>query len=71
MPEPAKRTVLTMEEVAAMIGRSRETLKYWRQQTSAGTPAGPAGYRLGRRVCYDRATVEAWLDEQRQAARAS
>ena len=59
-----QRTILRPNEVAELTGLSIETLKYWRQ-----VQRGPAWFRMGRRVCYDLAALEAWLDEQRAAAR--
>lgn len=55
---PAVRMIT--EEVAEEMRVSPNTLAWWRQQ---GT--GPRWYKLGRRVFYDRADVEAWLNEQK------
>lgn len=65
------RTVLLMEDVAERTGKTLNTLRYWRYLTSAGEPTGPRSYKLGRRVVYDLADVEAWLSEQRAAAPAA
>jgi DNA-binding transcriptional MerR regulator len=45
-----------------MTGIPIETLRYYRWKN-----IGPASWRLGRRVVYDRGDVERWLDEQRVA----
>jgi excisionase family DNA binding protein len=55
-----QRTILKPEEVSEYTGVSLETLKYWRMQGK-----GPAHFKLGRRVAYDLAAVDRWLDEQR------
>lgn len=57
-----RRTVLRPDEVHEHTGVSVETLKYWRTHGR-----GPRWYKLGRRVVYDLAAVDAWLDEQRAA----
>jgi predicted DNA-binding transcriptional regulator AlpA len=54
------RTILRPDEVSALTGVAEETLKYWRPRGK-----GPRWYKLGRRVVYDLAAVEEWLDEQR------
>jgi excisionase family DNA binding protein len=61
-----ERTIMRPEEVAEYTGISKETLKFWRQRGK-----GPAHFKLGRRVFYDRAAVDAYIDEQRRAAAAS
>jgi predicted DNA-binding transcriptional regulator AlpA len=60
-PDRTDRKLLRIEEVSDRTGVPLGTLRYWRWQ---GT--GPASYKLGRRVVYDLAAVDAWLDEQRQ-----
>jgi excisionase family DNA binding protein len=55
---------MTTEEVAQLARTSPETVRYWRH-----VGRGPGGhFRVGRRVLYDRATVEAWLASLRDAA---
>ena len=51
--------LLTMEEVAAYVRRPLATVRYWRYQ---GT--GPKSARVGGRILYRRADVEAWVDAQ-------
>lgn len=59
---PAQHSILLLDEVAALVRKSPGTLRWWRHQG-----IGPASFKLGRRVAYDRAVVDAWVDEQRQA----
>ena len=47
---------LTTFEVAEMCRTSPETVRYWRHISK-----GPASFKVGRRVLYDAAVVEAWL----------
>lgn len=47
---------LTTAEVASVLRNSPETVRWWRH---AG--AGPAWFKVGRRVLYDRADVEAFI----------
>ncbi|MBA3250758.1 MAG: helix-turn-helix domain-containing protein [Geodermatophilaceae bacterium] len=51
--------LLLTDEVAACIRVPAATLRYWRH---CGT--GPRSFKVGRRVMYRRADVEAWLDRQ-------
>lgn len=48
--------LLTTDEVAAMLRTPVSTIRYWRH-----TGTGPRGFRLGARVLYARADVDAWL----------
>lgn len=50
---------LTIEEVAALFRTGPSTVRYWRQR---GT--GPRAVRVGRRVLYARADVDAWFARQ-------
>lgn len=58
-----QRTILTMAEVSTRTGVPLDTLRYWRHVGEGG----PKSWKLGRRVVYDEADVEAWLDAQRGA----
>ncbi|GAA2552114.1 helix-turn-helix transcriptional regulator [Pseudonocardia hydrocarbonoxydans] len=58
-----ERKILGSAEVAEYLGVPVETLKHWRYRRQ-----GPAFFRLGRKVAYDLSALDAWLDEQRQAA---
>jgi predicted DNA-binding transcriptional regulator AlpA len=57
MPE-----LITTAEVAAMLRTSPETVRYWRH-----IGRGPSSFKVGRRVVYDTAAVQTWLEEQRKA----
>jgi predicted DNA-binding transcriptional regulator AlpA len=48
--------------VSEWLGIPEETLRYWRHIGS-----GPASFKLGRRVVYERAECQRWLDAQRAA----
>ena len=50
---------LTTEEVAAITRSARNTVLWWRH-----VGRGPRSFKVGRRVLYKRADVEAWLSEQ-------
>ncbi len=56
---PLHHDLLTIDEAAALLRTPKATLRYWRH---LGT--GPASFRLGRRVVYRSADVEAWIDAQ-------
>lgn len=51
---------MTTGEVAEALRTTDDTVRYWRH-----TGYGPRGFKVGRRVLYDRADVEAWIAEQR------
>ena len=53
----------TLEEVAARLRKPPATLRYWRHVGD-----GPKSFKLGRRVAYLRADVDAWLVEQMDRA---
>ena len=50
---------LTTNELAIQLKRAPETLVRWRRLR-----VGPPFIRIQRRVLYDRAQVDAWLDAQ-------
>lgn len=54
---------LTTQEVADLLRTSVETVRYWRH-----VGKGPASFRVGRRVLYAVADVEAFVDEARAGA---
>lgn len=64
MPEVTSEP-LTTEEVAGMTRIPTATLRYFRY---LGT--GPRSYKLGRKVVYDRADVDAWIAEQKKSTAA-
>jgi excisionase family DNA binding protein len=51
--------LLTLDQFAEMVNTPLNTVRYWRQ-----SGYGPKSARIGRRVMFRRAEVEAWLDEQ-------
>ena len=57
--------LLTIEDVATLLRMPIATLRFWRYSNS-----GPRSFRVGRRVKYMRADVEAWLRQQREASAA-
>ncbi len=54
---------LTTDELAQELRTPVDTIRYWRY---AGK--GPRSLKVGRRVLYDPADVEAWIAERRAAA---
>lgn len=55
--------LLRMDEVAELTGIPVGTLRYWRKCNR-----GPKAARIGRRVAYRQADVEAWIEKQFEAA---
>ncbi|MGH3934866.1 MAG: helix-turn-helix transcriptional regulator [Pseudonocardiaceae bacterium] len=55
---------MTTAEFAELAHTSPETIRYWRH-----IGRGPASFKLGRRVLYDRSEVLAWIRDTRNAAR--
>jgi predicted DNA-binding transcriptional regulator AlpA len=55
---------LTTAEVAALCRTSPETIRFWRY-----VGKGPQSFKVGRKVLYDAAGVEAWLAEAQQATK--
>lgn len=58
--------LLRADEVADMLGVPVATVRYWRHM---GT--GPKSAKLGRRIVYREADVQAWVDQQFDDAAAS
>lgn len=54
---------LTTAEVAGLLRTSPETVRYWRH-----VGKGPVSFKLGRRVLYALADVEAFVEDARAAA---
>ena len=50
---------LKTDEAAQALRTPVETLRWWRH-----VGRGPKAYKVGRRVLYDEADLEAWLAEQ-------
>lgn len=57
---------MTTEEVADLLRTATETVRYWRH---IGT--GPRSFKIGRRVLYARADVEAFIEAARDAGDAA
>lgn len=55
-----KRTILSLDQAAAQIGLSVETLRQWRKRGR-----GPRTFLLGRRVVIDQEDLTDWVNEQR------
>ena len=53
---------MTTTEVAGLCRTPVETVRFWRH-----TGKGPKSFKVGRRVLYAVADVEAWLADARQA----
>lgn len=51
--------LMTRAEVAELLRTPENTLRHWRQ-----IGIGPKAGKVGRRVMYRRADVEAWIEEQ-------
>lgn len=50
---------MKIEDVEALTGVPAATLRYWRHKG-----VGPRSGKIGRRVVYKRADVEAWVEAQ-------
>lgn len=48
--------LMTIDEVAQLLRRSVSTLRWWRHRG-----VGPRGFRVGRRLVYEREDVEAYV----------
>lgn len=59
---PPAPDLLTVAEVATMLGVSEGTVRWWRHNGE-----GPVSFKIGRHLRFDRAEVYRWLDEQRAA----
>lgn len=58
-------TILTLEQAAARIGRSVETMRHWRKRGE-----GPRTFRMGRRVVLAEEDLNDWINAQRDATQA-
>ena len=52
------RKLITTAEVADRVRAPESTVRYWRH---AGL--GPPAARIGRKVLYDEAEVDAWIEQ--------
>ncbi|MCA1274037.1 helix-turn-helix domain-containing protein [Streptomyces sp. 7G] len=50
---------LTPEDLASLLSVPIETVYHWRKRRT-----GPPGFRVGRHIRYDPATVRAWIEHQ-------
>lgn len=50
--------LLTLREVAGLLGVQEATLRQWRARGR-----GPASFKIGVSVVYRRSDVDAWLEE--------
>lgn len=51
--------ILLIREVSEKLGIPEGTLRYYRS-----ADMGPVSFKIGRRIAYRRADVEAWLESQ-------
>lgn len=58
----AESPYITGAEFADLVRTSPETVRYWKWKSK-----GPVGFKLGRKVLYDRRECEAWIAAQRAA----
>lgn len=63
MTANVSRRLLTMDETSEVTRVPKSTLRFYRHN---GT--GPRSFKLGGRVMYREEDVEAWIEEQYQAA---
>ncbi len=54
--------LLTTAEVSELLRRPAETLRYWRWRGE-----GPASFKIGRTVVYERSDVLQWLAARKAA----
>ena len=52
--------LLTLSDVAAILGVPLNTLRWWRQQG-----AGPTFFKIGRRLVTTVGDLKAWVEEQK------
>ncbi len=63
MSDATPSRLMWIEEVSETLRVPVQTLRYWRQHGR-----GPKSARIGSRVVYRESDVQAWLDEQFEAA---
>lgn len=59
MSDRTEQTFITNKELALRVRRPLATIRYWR-----ATGTGPRGARVGGRVLYRVADVDAWIEQQ-------
>ena len=60
---PEREKLMSVDELAALVGRSRRTVLDWNSRGE-----GPRYIRLGRRIAYRPSDIEKWL-KSREVAR--
>jgi transposase-like protein len=66
-PNERRKPLLTEHDAAAELGLSPATLRYWRHMARKhGIRRGPPWLKLGERVLYERAELDAYKDARRQ-----
>jgi predicted DNA-binding transcriptional regulator AlpA len=60
---------LTVRETANAVGVLESTIRFW-DYNAAGPVDFPSPVRIGRRVLYERAAIEAWVRQQIAKAKA-
>ena len=60
---PPLNEILLIEEVSEMTRLPPATLRFYRHRHHGG----PRSFKLGNRVCYKRADVLDWIDQQYNA----
>jgi excisionase family DNA binding protein len=58
MKESEMPQYLTTAEVAELLRAPLETVRYWRH-----VGKGPKSFKAGRKVLYELADVEAWIEQ--------
>lgn len=59
----ARRPLASVDEVSAYLAVPVQTLYTWRKRDT-----GPKGFRVGRHIRYYWADVDAWVEQQAEAA---
>lgn len=54
--------ILGVRATSSYTGIPEATLRYWRM-----SGIGPASWKIGRKVVYDRAELDRWMAEQKAA----
>lgn len=62
-PVAAPDRLLTIDEAAERLHVPVSTLRYWRQVVQ-----GPPALKIGRRVMFAPADLDAWIEQQRDTA---
>jgi len=55
--------ILGIVEAAGVLGRSPETLRWWRKRDE-----GPPSFKIGRRVVYFEDELIGWIENQRRVS---